>query len=59
MANGERMQFAVRYKNQPVDTVVAFAGTLKDEERQSLMACFSGLVKRMAVQIEADKQTKK
>jgi hypothetical protein len=59
MADGERMQFAVRYKNQPVDTVISFATTLKDEERKSLMACFDGLVKRMAVEIDADKKTKK
>lgn len=59
MANGERMQFALRYKDQPVDTVVSFSGTLTDEELKPLLACFSGLAKRMQDGIKDDKRTKK
>lgn len=54
IAKGEKMQFAVRYKTQRLDTVVAFAGALKDEEMKPLMACFDGLIARMEETLELD-----
>jgi hypothetical protein len=45
--NGERMQFAVRYKNEPLDVVVSFAATMPDHEKKPLMACFNGIIERM------------
>jgi hypothetical protein len=47
MLEGERMQFATRYKNQPYDTVVSFSGSLSAEEAKPLMACLQGLINRM------------
>jgi hypothetical protein len=47
MMAGERMQFAVRYKNQPYDTVVSFASELPSAELKPLAACMDGLVARM------------
>lgn len=47
MMDGERMQFAVRYKNQPYDTVVSFASELPSSELKPLAACMDGLVARM------------
>lgn len=44
---GERMQFATRYKNQGYDTVISFAGTMPDAELKPLMACIEGLAQRM------------
>lgn len=46
MMHGERMQFAVRYRNQDYDTVVSFAGTLTDDELRPLTACLDGLLER-------------
>jgi len=47
MMAGERMQFAVRYKNQPYDTVMSFASELPSNELKPLAACMDGLVARM------------
>lgn len=47
IVDGERMQFALRYKNQDIETVMSFSSKLKDEDRKPLMACLSGLVERM------------
>lgn len=47
LLEGERMQFATRYKNQPYDTVVSFSGALSAEEAKPLLACLEGLVGRM------------
>ncbi|QOL48140.1 hypothetical protein [Massilia litorea] len=47
LLEGERMQFATRYKNQPYDTVVSFSGALSAEEAKPLMACLEGLINRM------------
>ncbi|MEF9926438.1 MAG: hypothetical protein RR775_00480 [Massilia sp.] len=47
MMAGQRMQFAVRYKNQPYDTVVSFASELPSKELTPLAACMDGLVARM------------
>jgi hypothetical protein len=44
---GERMQFATRYKKQGNDTVVSFAGSMPEQELQPLMACMQGLAQRM------------
>jgi hypothetical protein len=44
---GKRMQFAVRYKNEPVDVVVSFAATMPEHESKPLMACFNGIIERM------------
>lgn len=45
--HGERMQFAVRYKNQGYDTVVSFSGKLKEEELKPLTACLEGMLERL------------
>lgn len=45
--HGERIQFAVRYKNQGFDTVMSFSGKLKDEELMPLSACLDGLLARL------------
>jgi hypothetical protein len=47
LLEGERMQFAARYKNQPYDTVVSFSGSLPAEEAKPLIACLEGLINRM------------
>jgi len=47
MMAGERMQFAIRYKNQPYDTVVSFAAELSINELKPLASCIDGLVARM------------
>jgi len=44
---GERMQFAVRYKNQGYDTVMSFSGKLKEEELKPLFACLDGILERL------------
>jgi hypothetical protein len=44
---GERMQFAIRYKDEPVDVVISFSENMADRERLPLMACFKGLMQRM------------
>ncbi len=46
MANGVRMQFAVRYKNQPVDVVVAFSAQMSEVERAPLMNCLVAVGER-------------
>ncbi|WP_426176107.1 hypothetical protein [Massilia sp. TWR1-2-2] len=43
---GERLQFALRYKNQPGDKIVAFKGFLTNEERAPIFACIEGLMVR-------------
>lgn len=46
MIIGERMQFAVRYKNQPLDVVVSFSEKLPEIERAPLMRCLDTVVER-------------
>jgi len=46
MIYGERMQFAVRYKNQPLDIVVSFSEKLPEIERAPLMKCLDAVVER-------------
>ncbi|WP_305072817.1 hypothetical protein [Propionivibrio sp.] len=48
MIHGERMQFAIRYKNEPADVVVAFAAQMPDYERAPLMKCIKEVGNRMA-----------
>jgi hypothetical protein len=43
---GERMHFAARYKNEPLETVIAFSGKLEKNEEDALKACIGGLIKR-------------
>lgn len=43
---GERMHFAVRYKDQSVDNVIAFSAKMTDEEVQPLFNCISGVAQR-------------
>ena len=45
--NGEQMQFAVRYENQPVEVVVTFAKELGEAERKPLEACLRGVYERI------------
>lgn len=47
MIHGERMQFAIRYKIEPVDAVIAFSAKMSDHERTSLMRCIEDVVDRM------------
>jgi hypothetical protein len=47
ITSGERMQFANRYKNETVDTVIAFAATMPEKERQSLLICLSDVADRL------------
>ena len=54
MANGERIQFATRYKSQRLDTVVSFGTALQDVEFQPLITCLNGVTDRL--QNEADSQ---
>jgi hypothetical protein len=46
IALGERLQFALRYKDQPGDIVVGFQGVLSDQERAPIFACIDGLKDR-------------
>jgi hypothetical protein len=45
--HGERMQFAVRYKEQLIDVVISFVGEMSEVERNSLLICLNGIVERM------------
>lgn len=47
VSGGQRMQFANRYKNEPVDTVIAFSVELPDAERQPLLTCLDGVIERL------------
>ena len=47
MIDGDRMQFAVRYKNEPIETVIAFSAKMPDHERIPLLKCFKGVAERM------------
>lgn len=58
IAHGERMQFATRYKNQHIDTVVSFAGKLTEEEFNPLLACLAGLGERMSAELNSSETTK-
>jgi hypothetical protein len=47
MIEGSRMQFAVRYKNQPVDLVVSFSAAMPEIERAPLLKCIEGVTERL------------
>lgn len=46
MIHGERMQFAVRYKSQPVEQVISFSAAMPENELAPLMTCLNGVVER-------------
>lgn len=45
--HGERMQFVTRYKNESLDTVIAFAAKMPEQELKPLMACLDSVSKRL------------
>ena len=47
MVTGERMQFALRYKNERMDKVIAISAKLTESDSQAFTACATGLLKRM------------
>ena len=53
MLQGDRMQFAVRYKDQGYDTVISFSGALKEEESKPLLACLDGMAERLQRELPA------
>lgn len=58
-ANGEKMQFAIRYKNEPYDKVISFAANLSDQEKNSLLVCLQGVTDRMKAEANStDSATK-
>lgn len=44
---GERMQFAVRYKSQSLDSVISFATEMPEVESKALSACLGGVRDRL------------
>jgi len=52
--SGERMQVAVRYKSEPLDRVLSFAATPSKDEVAALMACVSGVYKRLKAEVKSD-----
>ncbi len=52
MMAGERMQFAIRYKDEPLDTVISFAAALPESEAAALDACLAGLVGRLQQELD-------
>lgn len=52
MIHGERMQFAVRYKNEPLDVVVSFAANMSEVERKPLVTCLDAVLERLKNQAE-------
>lgn len=50
--DGERMQFSTKFKNEQVETVVAFARRMPENERQPLLDCLHELVDRMKMKTE-------
>ena len=47
ISSGKRMQFANRYKNEAVETVIAFAVEMPEAERQPLLTCLDGVIARL------------
>lgn len=54
MIHGERMQFALRYKNQPSEQVVSFSATMPEVELSPLMKCLKEVIERAEKEL-ADK----
>jgi hypothetical protein len=46
MIHGQRMQFAVRYKSQPVEQVISFSAAMPENELAPLMTCLNAVVER-------------
>jgi hypothetical protein len=45
--DGERMQFATRYKNESVENVITFSAKLPPEDLKPLMACLDSVVQQI------------
>jgi hypothetical protein len=45
---GERMQFATRYKNESFDTVISFSAKMPEEEFVPLVTCLKGVTDRLS-----------
>jgi hypothetical protein len=54
MVLGERMQFSIRYEDQPAEQVVSFSAAMLEIERTPLMKCLSEVAKRTRKEL-ADK----
>lgn len=54
IAHGQRMQFAVRYKDQKYDRVISFAERMPDEELSALLTCMKSIANRMSDEAETD-----
>lgn len=46
MIHGERMQFSLRYKNQPSEQVISFSATMPEVEVSPLMMCLKKVLER-------------
>ncbi len=55
MMQGERIQFAIRYPNEPGDVVIAFSPSMPEHEIKPLLACVSGVIQRIKAAGEEDK----
>lgn len=53
MAQGRRMQFAIRYKDEPLDKAVSFQQKMELPDAEALLACLEGLQPRLDAAIEA------
>lgn len=47
ITEGLNMQFVTRYKNEPLDRVIAFSAVMPEHEMKPLSACIHGLLNRM------------
>lgn len=52
IVTGERIQFATRYQNQGLDTVVSFGAAMPEAELGPLMACVTGVTARFKQQLD-------
>ena len=52
---GKKMQFAIRYKDEPGDIIVSFSSALPKEEAKPIVACFNGVLQRIDESIENNK----
>lgn len=53
MVNGERMQFSLRYKDEPAEQVIGFSGTMQEVEKVPLMRCLTEVTQRMQKELES------
>lgn len=49
---GERMQFALKYKGDKLDRVVAFKPDLAADDRQAIKACLLGMSERIEAELQ-------